>query len=88
MHKKNYFNKFKKDKEYQRYYKEASDFLDIAIKIAEARRKQNITQVQLAKKVGMPQSQIARIESGSHNITLGTLYKVASALDLQVKVAA
>ncbi|MDP2685401.1 MAG: helix-turn-helix transcriptional regulator [bacterium] len=88
MHKSNYFNKFKKDKDYQRYYKEASDFLDIAIQIAEARRKKKITQCQLAKKTGMPQSQIARLESGNQNTTLVTLYRVARALDLQVKVAA
>jgi len=87
MHKSNYFNKFKKDKEYQNFYKEASDFLDIAIQVAEARRKKKITQVQLAKKTGMPQSQIARLESGSHNTTIATLYRVAKALDLHLKVA-
>ena len=88
MHKDNILYKFQKDKEYQRYYKEASDLLDIAISIAEARRKKKITQVQLAKKVGMPQSQIARLESGAHNTTLETLNKVANALDLRVKIAA
>jgi len=88
MHKDNILYKYQKDKEYQRYYKEASDLLDITIQIAEARRKKKITQVQLAKIVGMPQSQIARLESGSHNITLETLNKVANALDLRVKIAA
>lgn len=87
MNKNNIFNKFQKDKEYQRYYKEASDLLDISIQIAEARRKKKITQVQLAKRVGMPQSQIARLESGGHNVTLETLNKVANALDLRVKVS-
>lgn len=87
MRKNNFFNKFKRDKEYQRYYKEASALLDIALQIAETRKKKNITQVQLAKKIGMPQSQIARIESGNHNVTVGTLNRVASALNLRLKVA-
>jgi DNA-binding phage protein len=87
MHKDNFFYKFRKDKEYQRYYKEASDLLDIAIQVAEARKRKRITQVQLAKKTGMPQSQIARLESGSHNTTIATLYRVAKALDLHLKVA-
>lgn len=88
MHKDNIFQKYQKDKEYQRYYKEASDMLDIAIAIAEARKKKKITQVQLAKKTGMPQSEIARLESGHHNVTLETLNQVAHALGLKVRVTA
>lgn len=88
MHKNNYLYKFQKDKEYQKILQEEKKILDIAIQIIEARKKRRITQVQLAKKIGMPQSQIARIESGSNNITIGTLNKVAGALDLKVKIAA
>ncbi|MFA5134529.1 MAG: helix-turn-helix transcriptional regulator [Patescibacteria group bacterium] len=87
MNKNNIFYKFQKDKEYQRYYKEASDMLEIAIQIAEARKKQKMTQVQLAKHIGMPQSQIARIESGNSNTTVSTLYKVLNALNLRLKLA-
>lgn len=87
MNKSNYFYKFHKNKEYQELLKEEKRLLDIAFQISEARKKKNITQVQLARKVGMPQSQIARIEGGNHNVTIGTLNRVASALNLQVKVA-
>lgn len=85
MHKNNIFQKFKHDKEYQRYYKEAGDLLDIAIEIAEARKRRRLTQTQLAKKAGMPQSQVALIESGSHNVTIRNLTRIANALDLQIK---
>lgn len=88
LHKDNIFRKFLKDPDYRRLLQQERELLDIAIRIAETRKKKRLTQVQLAKKVKMPQSQIARIESGSHNVTLGTLHKVASALDLKVKVAA
>lgn len=87
MNKNNYFYKFQRNKEYQKLLQEEKEILDIAIQIIEARNKRKITQVQLAKKAGMPQSQIARIESGHHNITLGTLNKVANALNLRVKIS-
>lgn len=88
MNKNNFFSRFQKNKNYQRFLREEGEILDIAIQIALARKKKKLTQVQLAKRVGMPQSQIARIESGNHNVTLGTLYRVAGALDLRVRIAA
>lgn len=88
MNNRNYFSQFRNDKEYQRYYKEASDAIDIAIAFAAGRKRKRLTQAQLAKKVGMPQSQLARIESGNHNVTLRNLTRVASALDLKVRVTA
>lgn len=88
MNKNNYLHKLQKNKAYKQLLKEEKELLDISLQISLARKKRKITQVQLAKKVGMPQSQIARIESGSHNVTIGTLSKVASALNLKVFVAA
>lgn len=88
MNKANFFSRLQKNREYKKLLKEERELLDIALQITATRKKKNITQVQLAKKVGMPQSQIARIESGNHNITIGTLNKVATALNLRVKVAA
>lgn len=87
MNYKNFFAKFKHGKEYQRLLREEGELLDIAIAIALARKKKRLSQTQLAKKVGMPQSQIARIESGNHNVTVETLIRVASALKLRVKLA-
>lgn len=88
MNKNNYLYKFQKNKEYKKLLKEEEKLLDIALQISQTRKKHKITQVQLAKRAGMPQSQIARIESGNHNVTIGTLNRVASALDLKVFVAA
>lgn len=88
MHKNNYLYKLRKNKEYRKLLKEEGEILDIAIEIAQTRKRKRLTQVQLAQKVGMPQSQIARIESGSHNVTIGTLNRVAGALNLRIKVAA
>ncbi|MEK7631784.1 MAG: helix-turn-helix transcriptional regulator [Patescibacteria group bacterium] len=87
MNKNNYLNKLQKNKEYKKLLKEEQEMLDISLQISQTRKKRKITQVQLAKKAGMPQSQIARIESGNHNVTIGTLNRVASALNLRVLVA-
>lgn len=88
MKKANVLSKFQKNREFKKLLREERELLTIALQISATRKKKNITQVQLAKKVGMPQSQIARIESGNNNVTIGTLYRVASALDLRIKVAA
>ena len=81
------FAKYKKDKRYKEYYREASDMLDIAIKLSESRKKRGLTQAQLAKKAGMPQSQIARVESGNSNVTLSTVQKILSVLDKKLEIA-
>jgi predicted transcriptional regulator len=88
MNKHNYLYKLQKNKEYKKLLREERELLDIALQIAKTRKRKNITQVQLAKRVGIPQSQIARIESGNHNITFVTLNRVATALDLRIRVAA
>lgn len=88
MNKNNYLYKLQKNKEYKKLLKEEQEMLDISLQIIQARKKRKITQVELARRVDMPQSQIARIESGNHNVTIGTLNRVASALNLKVFVAA
>jgi transcriptional regulator with XRE-family HTH domain len=45
-----------------------------------------MTQALVAQKAGMPQSVIARIESGNHSMSFDTLVKVAHALGKKVKI--
>ena len=52
-----------------------------------ARIKHNMTQADVAKKIGTKQSSIARLESGTINPSLDFLQKVASVLDLSVRLA-
>lgn len=75
-----YFARFKHDKEYQRLLRQQRQLLHMAVSLAKAREERGLTQAALARKIGMKQSQIARIESGHDNVTLATLTKVASAL--------
>lgn len=81
MHKGNYLHTLQKNKEYRKILAEERKLLDIAVQIADARKEKKWTQSQLAKRVGMPQSQLARIESGNGNATISTLYRVVNALN-------
>lgn len=87
MKKINPFARFRKDPRYQEYLREEEAVIDIAIRIAKFRRQCKLSQAQLAKKARMPQSVIARIESGKHNMTVETLIRVTSALKKRLVVA-
>lgn len=57
-----------------------SYFVGEAIK--KARLKQNLTQEELGKRVGVKRSQICKLESGKSSITLSTMSKVFKALGI------
>lgn len=56
----------------------------LAMKIKRLRATQGMTQEALAKKSGLTRVHIARLESGNHDPTLGTLQKLAKALKVKV----
>jgi DNA-binding XRE family transcriptional regulator len=60
--------------------------LNLIHHIHTVRTKEKMTQGDLAKKAGMPQSVIARIESGKKGINLDTLITIAHALGKKVQL--
>jgi transcriptional regulator with XRE-family HTH domain len=56
---------------------------DIADTIRLRRRQLHLSQVELGKRVGMPQSQIARIERGDSDLRLSTVLELARVLGLE-----
>lgn len=56
----------------------------IAFELRKAREDRQLSQRELSAKVGMPQAQISKIESGSVNPRLESLMDLARALDLEV----
>lgn len=70
--------------------KEAFESLDVEFKIynalVQARIEKKLTQKQLAKKLGIAQSALARFESGRTNPTLSFLQKVTSGLGLKLTI--
>ncbi len=59
------------------------DFVDKIIKI---RNKKGVTQKELAQKVGMTQSAIARFESQANSPKLDTVMKIAEALEITIGI--
>lgn len=57
---------------------------EIISKLIEARLEFGLTQKELAKKCGIKQSNISRLESGKSNPTIKFLQKIASALDAEL----
>jgi len=61
--------------------------LDIARKIYELRTKANLSQAELAKKVGTTQSVISRLEDADYDgHSLAMLRRIASALEQRVEI--
>jgi transcriptional regulator with XRE-family HTH domain len=60
--------------------------LALRIQLRAARHRAGLTQEALARKVGVRQQQIAGLESPDANITVGTLLRVADALDQDVVI--
>ncbi len=87
---KNYSN-FKKEILKNKDIKKAYDKLELEFGIAalliKRRFKQKITQRQLAELVGTKQSAISRFESGTYNPSVSFLYKIAEALDAELKIS-
>ncbi|MCX5666172.1 MAG: helix-turn-helix transcriptional regulator [Candidatus Omnitrophica bacterium] len=55
-------------------------------KVASIRREQGLSQKDFAKKMGVSQQLISRIEKGGENVSLGTLTNIARALHRTIEV--
>lgn len=75
-----------KDPVFRSYYEEYGKQLEIAYQILQLRKKQGLSQVQLAQKLGTTQSNVARMEAGQQNFTTDTLQKIASAFRRELKI--
>jgi len=75
-----------KDEEFKAEYEKLKPRYEVISQIIEARTSQNITQEELALRVGIQKSTISRLESGTYNPSLDFLTKVARALGKEVQV--
>jgi len=72
------------DPESAKYFGAAQAKSSFAITLAEARRQLNLTQQQLAARLGVSQSYIAKLEGGEANPTLDTIGSLLAALGLSL----
>ena len=80
------FSRVLKNKAYKKTYEEEVARLRLSSAIRTSREAKKMTQKAVAKKANMPQSVIARLESGTHSVSVDTLNKVAHALGKQVEL--
>lgn len=90
MNKKTNFDLYRdnllKDPELKKYYDEVGKQLEIAYQILQLRKKQGLSQSDLAKKIGTSQSNVARLEAGNQNFTTETLQKIAKAFKRDLRI--
>lgn len=72
-------------KEYQEEIKKRARFIMARMEIRKLRRTKRLSQEELAKKMNVKREFISRIESGTQNITLETLFKIAQATGKEFK---
>ena len=75
-----------KDDEFKAEYEKLKPRYDVISQIIDARDKQNITQEELALRVGTQKSNISRLESGTYNPSLDFLVKVAHSLGKEMQI--
>jgi DNA-binding XRE family transcriptional regulator len=76
-----------KSPKFRKAYEEELARLSLMRDIREARIAKKLTQKQVAKKAGMSQSVVARLESGSHPFSLSTLYRIANVFGKKIVLA-
>lgn len=75
-----------KDEEFKEEYKKISPELDIIKAMLDARKLQNLTQEELAKKTGIDQADISKLENGTRNPTINLLKRLAEGLGMDLKI--
>jgi len=76
-----------RDPEFRKAFDEEEVCVSLAIQIAKIRQKRNITQQELARRLGTTQQNISRLEDiDNRSYSLRTLIKVARVLDKRLKV--
>jgi len=75
-----------KNPKFAKYYDEYGRQLELAYQILQLRKAKKMSQLELAKKIGTTQGNVARIEGGSQNFTIRLLRRVAEALESDLKI--
>lgn len=60
--------------------------IDLACMLREIRAEHELTQIQMAKKLNITQSELSRLESNDREIGIDTIEKVAKALKMDIAI--
>jgi ribosome-binding protein aMBF1 (putative translation factor) len=81
-----YLAKKLKNPRFRKYYNEYGKQLEIAYQILKLRKRERMSQAELARKIGTKQSNIARMEAGQQNFTTDTLQKIAGVFKRDLRI--
>lgn len=84
---KNVARKWLKDPEFKAGYDALEEEFALASLLIEARTRANLTQAELASRMGTSQSTIARLESGKAAPSLSTLRRLAKATGTRLEIS-
>jgi len=84
---KDFFDEVMKDPEIKAEYDRLGPEYEIIKAIIKKRIEKNMSQKELAQKMGTKQSALSRLESGTYNPSLLFLKKVATALDAKLSIS-
>ncbi len=75
-----------RDPDFQRAWDRTAVARAVALKVLTYRTNNGFSQRTLAKKLGMTQPQLARLEAGEHNPTIDTLARLAQTMDIEFAI--
>ena len=81
-----YLQKRLKNPEFKKHYNKYGKQLEIAYQVLRLRKQKRMSQMELAKRIGTKQSNVARLEAGQQNFTTETLQKIALVFDRDLKI--
>ncbi len=73
-----------KSERFRSAFSEEDARLKLAAELKVLRKEKRMTQEEVAAKAEMPQSVIARIESGTHSFSLTTLHRIAEVFNKEI----
>lgn len=81
------FKKASRSPAFKKAYTEERARLELIRQIRQTRLLKKLSQKDVAQKAGMPQSVIARLESGRHPFSMSTLYRIANVFGKKIVLA-
>jgi len=74
------------NEEDKKYFELDDILVGIAVKIIQYRIKNNLSQKELAAKLGISQAMVSKLESGDYNPTVKMLYEIAQNLGFELEI--
>ena len=82
----NYLNEQLKDPDFKKEWDNLEPEFNMMQAMIDARKRNNMTQKELAERTGIDQSDISKIETGNANPTLAVLKRLAEGMDMVLKL--